>query len=176
MPSTLSPAEVRSLLAELAERLYEEEMTAGIRVVGGAALSLLDGSRRATTDIDAVIVPGGVADEVVAHMAHKHNLPANWLNDAALAYFPPVGPEDWTPLIRRGNVEISIGSLPMLLAMKLRANRGIRDSDDIYFLLEQCQVTSVEQAQEIYATYHAQDVLTEGAEARVRAWLNRSED
>jgi len=139
-------------------------------------LSILDASRRATTDIDAVIVPGGVADEVLALMAQQHNLPENWLNDAALAYLPPVGPEDWTPLIRRGNVEISTGSLPMLLAMKLRANRGIRDSDDIYFLLEQCQVTSVEQAQEIYATYQAQDVLTEGAEARVRAWLNRSED
>ena len=59
----------------------------------------------------------------------------------------------------------------MLLAMKLRANRGVRDRDDIEFLLKECGVTSLEDAQEIYEEYHAQDVLPPEAAARVQYWL-----
>lgn len=171
MASTMTPAQVRLFLEELAQRLDEAGVTAGIRVVGGAALAILDEGRHATSDINAVIVPAGVADSIIAYMAEEHGLPERWLNDAALAYIPPVGVEDWTEVIRHGRVAVSIGSLQMLLAMKLRANRGIRDSDDIYFLLEQCKVSSLEDAQAIYETYHAQDVLTTDAEARVRHWL-----
>jgi len=58
----------------------------------------------------------------------------------------------------------------MLLAMKLRANRGRRDTDDIEYLLARCEVISVQDAQDIYD--HAQDVLTDSAVARVRTWLD----
>jgi hypothetical protein len=55
--------------------------------------------------------------------------------------------------------------------MKLAANRGRRDSSDIEFLLARCGVRSVQDAQDIYESYHAQDVLTPAAEARIRHWL-----
>jgi hypothetical protein len=55
--------------------------------------------------------------------------------------------------------------------MKLRANRGIRDSADIEFLLAACNVDSVNDAQAIYERYHAQEVLSPGAVARVQQWL-----
>jgi len=71
-------------------------------------------------------------------------------------------------------VSISIGSPQMMLAMKLFSNRGIRDSDDIEYLLSTCGVTSVQDAQEIYERYHAQDVLDDSAVARVEHWLSRS--
>ena len=172
MASTMTPAQVRGLLEELADRLDAAGITAGVRVVGGAALSILDSGRRATADIDAVIVPSGVAESIISVMATEHDLPSTWLNDAALAYIPPVGLEDWTEVLRRGTVGVSIGSVRMLLAMKLRANRGVRDRDDIEFLLEECGVTSLEDAQEIYEEYHAQDVLSPGAAARVQHWLD----
>jgi hypothetical protein len=60
----------------------------------------------------------------------------------------------------------------MLLAMKLRANRGRRDTDDIEYLLGRCAVNSVQDAQEIYERYHAQDVLTDSAVTRVQTWLD----
>ncbi|HSO03889.1 MAG TPA: hypothetical protein VLQ92_05370 [Candidatus Limnocylindrales bacterium] len=44
--------------------------------------------------------------------------------------------------------------------MKLAANRGLRDSGDTEGLLRTCGVSSVEQAQAIYETYHAQGVLS----------------
>jgi hypothetical protein len=176
MPSTMSPKEVRELLEELATRLNAAGITAGIRVVGGAALSILDEDRWSTSDIDAVIVPAGVAAEIVTDLANEHGLPSNWLNDAALAYIPPVGPDDWVEVIRRGGVRVSIGSVHMLLAMKLLANRGVRDSDDIEFLLSACDVKSIDDAQEIYERYHAQDVISPSAAARIQHWLDQQTD
>lgn len=172
----MTPLQVRNLLADLATRLNDAGIAAGIRVVGGAALSFLDDRRRTTTDVDAVVVPAGAATDIVAELAREHGLPDNWLNDAALAYLPPVGVEDWTEVIRRGEVTVSIGSVRMLLAMKLLANRGVRDSDDIAFLLDACQVRSLADAQAIYEEYHAQDVLSNGATARVQHWLHTRQD
>ncbi len=173
MASTMSAAQVRSLLEELARRLDLAGVSAGVRVVGGAALAVLDVDRRATSDIDAVVVPAGAASEVIQGMAVDYDLPANWLNDAALAYIPLVGNEDWIEIYRSGQVVISIGSTPMLLAMKLLANRGIRDSDDIEFLLSACEITSVQHAQDIYERYHAQEMLSDSAIARIEHWLIR---
>ena len=141
-------------------------------MVGGAALSILDQDRRSTSDIDAVIVPAGAASEIVAELARDRGLPNDWLNDAARACIPPVGPSDWVEILRRGDVTVAIGSVQMLLAMKLLANRGVRDSDDIAFLLAACNVTSVDEAQSIYETYHAQDVLSPSAAVRVQHWLD----
>jgi len=170
----MSPDEIRNLLEELAVRLDTAGIAAGIRVVGGAAISILDNDRRSTSDIDAVIVPAGAAAEIVAALGTERGLPAKWLNDAALAYVPPVGPEDWIEVHRTGEVSVSIGSVQMLLAMKLLANRGIRDSADIEFLLEACNVRSLEDAQTIYEKYHAQEVISPSAAARVQHWLARN--
>ena len=173
MPATMTPEEIRELLEELATRLNDAGISAGIRVVGGAALSILDKERRSTSDIDAVNVPAGVAADSVTDQAHERGLPGNWLNDAALAYIPPVGPDDWVEVIHRGDVRVSIGSVHMLLAMKLLANRGVRDSDDIAFLLAACDVRSLDDAQEIYERYHAQDVISPSATARIQQWLSQ---
>jgi hypothetical protein len=176
MPDAMTPEEVRELLEELATRLNDAGITAGIRVVGGAALSILDKDRRSTSDIDAVIVPAGVAADIVTDLANERGLPGDWLNEAALAYIPPVGPEDWVEVIRRGDVRVSVGSVHMLLAMKLLANRGVRDSDDIAFLLEACDVKTLDDAQNIYERYHAQEVISPSATARIQHWIDQTTD
>jgi hypothetical protein len=168
----MPPGEVRLLLEELAMRLDAAGVRAGIRVVGGAALAFLDQGRRATSDVDAVIVPADAAATFVAELGKERGLPDDWLNDAALAYVPLVGPEDWVEVFRHGHVSVSIGSVRMLLAMKLLANRGVRDSDDIGFLLSECGVESVTDAQAIYESYHAQEELSASAAARVQFWLD----
>jgi hypothetical protein len=60
--------------------------------------------------------------------------------------------------------------------MKLLANRGRRDSTDIEFLLEECGVTSLEQAQVIFERYHAQDVISDAANERIGNWLARNDE
>jgi len=172
MAALLSHDEVEMLLRELAGRLHTDGVTAGIRSVGGAAIALMNADRRSTADIDAVLLPAAPVRAVAATMAVERDLPADWLNDAAMAYVPLVGLDDWHEIFRVGDVTVSVGSVQMLLAMKLRANRGRRDTDDIEYLLGRCDVNSVRDAQEIYERYHAHDVLTDSAVARVQTWLD----
>ena len=104
-------------------------------------------------------------------MAIERDLPTDWINDAAKAFVPFVGLDEWHEIFHEGRVAVCVGSVEMLLAMKLRANRGRRDTDDIEFLLEQCAVASIEQAEEIYGRYHAQELLSPSASVRVASWL-----
>jgi hypothetical protein len=175
MHGNLTPHEMDTLLRELARQLNQSDTTAGIRIVGGAAIALMNDQRRTTRDIDAALHPAAAVKAAAADIAQAHGLPRDWLNDAALAYIPPVGAEDWIDVVREGSVTISIGSPQMLLAMKLHANRGRRDADDIDYLLGVCGVTTVQDAQEIYERYHAQDVLTDAAVTRIEHWLDRRE-
>ena len=172
MATLLDHGDVELLLRELAGRLHADGVTAGIRVVGGAAIALMNADRRSTADIDAVLLPAAPVRAMAATMAIERNLPADWLNDAATAYVPLVGLDDWQEIFRVGDVTVSVGPVQMLLAMKLRANRGRRDTDDIEYLLARCEVTSVQNAHDIYERYHAQDVLTDSAVARVQTWLD----
>ena len=172
----MTPERVRELLAELATRIaVSSERGTVIRVVGGAAISLMDPARRATSDIDAVVSGPVDVDDVVAAMAAEHGLPADWFNSAVAMWIPFVGPDDWTEVLRNENVSVHIGSTSMLLAMKLRAARA-RDNDDIGFLLTACGIRTIEQAQDIYERYHHQEVLSAVAAARVEHWLEVGTD
>ena len=50
--------------------------------------------------------------------------------------------------------------------MKLHAARA-KDMSDIEFLLDACDIGSVEEAQEVYGTYYPGELLSARAEARV---------
>ena len=171
---TFSSADVQSLLRELARRLSQQGVSGGIRVVGGAAIALMNPDRCATYDIDALLTPSDPILLVARELGNERGLPVDWLNDAVKGYVPPVGMEDWTEIFREGDLSVSVGSAAMLLAMKLRANRGRRDTEDIEYLLSVCGVTSLEEAQDIYERYHAQDVISDSAAARIKAWLQAS--
>ncbi len=145
-------------LKELADRLADADVGAGIRVIGGAAVALtVDPERTATRDIDVVIYPPSAAGPVriaVREMAAAAGWPDDWLNDAAKAYLPFAGSPRWSTLRQQGSVEISLAPTDLLLAMKLHAARGARDSGDIRTLLTACEVSSAQEAEEIYAIYY----------------------
>lgn len=171
MAAALSRDDITALLHELASRLHDRGVSAGIRLVGGAALAIAYYDRRTTSDIDAVLTPVDPVLEVVAEIAAEQNLPADWLNNKALGYVPFVGLHDWVEVFRDGDVSVSVARAELLLAMKLAADRGRRDADDITALLDICGITSVDQAQDLYETYHSQAVLSAGAVARIEAHL-----
>lgn len=173
MQATFTSQDGKELLRELAGRLNAVGVAGGIHVVGGAAIALLNSDRRATQDIDALLLPDAPVRDIAAQIGRERGLPSDWINEEAKAYVPPVGLEDWHEVFREGEMVVYVGSLQMLLAMKVYANKARRDTPDIEFLLDQCQITSLEQVQEIYERYHAQDVITDSAAARIRAWLER---
>lgn len=164
--------QVRPLIEELARRLAASGAASGVRVVGGAAISLHGLVRRPTRDVDAVFLHAGDVTPIILEMAEQFDLEHNWCNEAAKAFIPPVGLEDWIEVHRSGDVTVSVASIDLLIAMKLFANRVSRDWDDLHLLLDAAGVTSVEQAQAIYERYHAQDVIPDSAVERLQAWLD----
>jgi hypothetical protein len=165
-------AAIQSLLEALDEQLAARGTTADIYLVGGAAIALSFDATRTTRDLDAVFAPTTEVRAAARNVADQFGLAEDWLNDAVPGFVPPVGADDWVEIHRVRAVVVSIGSPEMLLAMKLFANRGIRDTEDIEYLLGVCQITSLAQAQEIYERYHAQDVITDSAALRIQAWLD----
>lgn len=57
--------------------------------------------------------------------------------------------------------------------MKLRATRGVRDTEDILALLAACEVSTLEDAVVIYTRYQENELLTEKALAIITAYLNK---
>ncbi len=123
-----------ALLAELAERLERRGVTASVYVVGGAAISLSFDARRATRDIDAIILDNhGVLTEEVRAIARSHGLASTWLNEQATAYLSRQ-PDSAAPLVFDApGLKVAAASPAPLLAMKIAAARP-SDAADIRLL------------------------------------------
>jgi hypothetical protein len=172
---TLSREQLESALEELVDELVIAGVAARVRVVGGAAIVLAHNpDRAATRDVDAVLADP--ADAVLAAarcIAERRKWPADWLNTDAMIYSPdPDHPEPaWEMMISRGGVTVEVGSATYLLAMKLHAARGRRDTDDIATLVGRCRLSSVEAAIELYEAHYRADPLPERALATLRRLL-----
>jgi len=66
-------------------------VVADLYIFGGAAMSMVYDSRRATRDIDAVFQPHGVVLEEAHAVAEELGLPQWWLNEQASVYIAPGG-------------------------------------------------------------------------------------
>lgn len=87
-PIELDGDRLRALLAELDQRLAQRGISAGLYVVGGAAIALTISERRLTLDVDALATDQAVYDEA-AIIARQHGLPPTWLNPSAAPWIPP---------------------------------------------------------------------------------------
>lgn len=94
----------------------------------------------------------------------------DWLNDKVKAFASHFdGPEDWMAFDVREGVEVRIAAAPLLLAMKLRAARGRRDSADIDLLLDACEITTAEAAVAVFERYYPEELLPPRARAQLAA-------
>ncbi len=149
---------LRSIVSELRER----GESAGIRIVGGAALNLRYFDRPGTDDIDASIRPPTSVLEIAHEIAEARGWPSNWLNTDP-AHFIPIVKGSWESIFDDEGISIWVASPEMLLAMKLRASRPGRDEDDMAQLLSLCRVTTSEQAEELFESLFPGEVLQEKA-------------
>lgn len=79
---------VRSLFAELSDRLSVAGISAQLFVVGGAAMALAYNRDRLTRDVDALFVPAPEVRQIAEAMSGGHGLEPDWLNDAAKGFLP----------------------------------------------------------------------------------------
>lgn len=162
-------------LRELVQELHAEGATVGIRLVGGSALSLRYFDRPATQDLDALHVGPG-SDELVTRVAERiarrRGWDPNWLNfevtktGAEPLYGRAV---EWETIYLDDDIVIQVASAEALLAMKLRANRPGRDTDDIRQLLAICAIGSLDVAEALYEEYYPGEALDDRAVQMARA-------
>lgn len=144
-------------LRELIIELRAEGEPVGLRVVGGAAIALRHFDRHTTADVDALHVRPGTDDavtEAANRVADRRGWDHGWLNFKVTntGSEPLYGrPTAWETVYDDGAIVIQIAGADTLLAMKLRANRPGRDTDDIRKLLAICEITTVEEADGFYA-------------------------
>lgn len=141
---------LRGLIAEL--RAANE--VAGIRLVGGAALALRYFERGTTQDLDSLHIQPGTDEAVAAAaqgVAAGNGWDPTWLNFAVeqADALPTFGRREveWDTIYDQERILIQVASKETLLAMKLRANRPGRDTNDIRQLLSLCAVTTLEAAE-----------------------------
>jgi hypothetical protein len=161
-------------LQQLLTKLHAQDPPSGLRIIGGAALSLRYFEREATVDIDAH--PIGDAGRVLAAsraVAEDNGWPSDWLNNAASGFIPEYGRAalSWETLYDRDGVTIQVASAEAMLAMKLRANRPGRDDLDIAKLMAICGVSTVDQAEELYESFYSTELLPNRAVAMVERIL-----
>ncbi|WP_368496592.1 DUF6036 family nucleotidyltransferase [Herbiconiux sp. A18JL235] len=149
-------------LRDVVSRLRERGEPCGIRIVGGAALSLRYFERRTTEDIDAKIHPSDATFAVAEAIARERGWPNDWLNDNA-SQFVPIVRDEWEPLYDDGRIGVWVASAPMLLAMKLRASRPGRDDDDIAKLLVICGIGDLASAERHFEEFYPGEVLSDRA-------------
>ena len=155
-------AELDRLIHLFAAKINGAGISGTISLVGGAALSMSYlHDRRATTDIDALLPSDKRIAVIIAEIAAEENLAENWINDAAMAYVPFETQQQWIDLYRVGGVLVRIASAELLLAMKLRADRGFRDRADIEGLIKICGIKRIDEIEGLYGRFHHQEVIRE---------------
>jgi hypothetical protein len=173
---TLNRDEILDALTDLVHRLSEAGIKGGIRIVGGAALSIEYFDRPATVDIDGLLYPAEEIRPFADEIARERGWPESWLNDKVRAFLSHRDTDaDWKTVIADGEVTVKVASPELLLAMKLLAGRGRRDGPDVEKLLAICSVQSIEDAQQIFDHYYPEEAIKVAARLWVEGWLaNRS--
>ena len=177
MATTLDRDDIITGLRELIAELRAEGEVAGIRLVGGAALSLRYFDRGTTQDLDSLHVrPGSDAAvaSAAARVAQRHDWDPTWLNFEVTKAdaLPTLGRAvEWDTIYDRDDIVIQVASKEALLAMKLRANRPGRDTRDIRLLLSLCEISSLDDADELYEDFYPGDSLDPRAVSMVTAIL-----
>ncbi len=167
--------DIQELIHLLATRLNEIGVSGKISIVGGAALSVAHiPDRSATMDIDATYPNDPRVSAVIKQIADERNLPTNWINNSVNAYIPFETSEIWVHSQKIGQIEIRFGSAELLLAMKLKADRGNRDRPDIASLISICGITTIEEIEALYERLHHQEVLSPKTKSAVLLMLNSS--
>ncbi|MGO4105785.1 DUF6036 family nucleotidyltransferase [Leifsonia sp. YAF41] len=145
-------------------KLRAAGQSAGIRIVGGAALALRYFDRRTTTDVDAHLQPEQPILAAAMEVANENGWPHDWLNSNASIFIPAYGADpEWEVLYASEDITVEVASPRALLAMKLNASRPGRDVQDIANLLAICHIRDVDAAEELLNGFYPGDGLPDKA-------------
>ena len=169
-----SREDVDEALQALVDELVAAGVPATIDVVGGAAVSLQVEREALTQDIDALHPATSGFTDAVARVGAARGWPDTWLNDAVTMYVSHYDTtDDWEVRIEGDGVVVRVARAELLLAMKLLAGRGRRDSGDIDRLLDACGITTLAAAQSVFDRYYPNEVIAAPALRQLQERFDR---
>lgn len=175
--TTLDRCTILNGLHELALLASAAGIESTIFILGGSAVALIEGSkRRTTTDIDSYIRSSSVdrrsLDGIVEVIAQRRRWPSSWLNTAAEQFLPDAEQEpiEWIPVLAVAGVQVLCAPASLLLAMKLRSNRGRRDTSDLPTLLAASGLLHRRVIDEEFAKYFPYDEIS----PKCQDWLEKN--
>jgi Nucleotidyltransferase of unknown function (DUF6036) len=164
-----SKDDIQDALRSLTKELVQSDVEITIQVVGGAAVALQVEREAATGDIDAMFRRSSQIFDAIKRVGDERGWPDTWLNDAVNMYASHHdSADDWDIQTSESGVVILVARPELLLAMKLAAGRGRRDSTDIDLLLDACEISSIEEAAALFDRYYPADVIATKAMAQLK--------
>lgn len=121
----LNPSKIERSLTALGNELKKLKIVGELIICGGAVMLLEYNSRNTTKDIDGIYSPSTEMKELIRKIAHKHELPEDWLNDSvkySKSYIRDLRTN--SKFHRRyGNLVVYKADIEQMIAMKLVAFR-----------------------------------------------------
>lgn len=158
MEPALTAERIEELLRALDAELRRTDVVGELYIVGGAVLCLALRARPATRDIDAHFEPTSAIRKAAVRVAAEHDVPENWLNDAAKGFLSPHGA--YQPFLALPNLRVLTAQPEYLLAMKCLAFRlgaEFHDEADVRFLLRYLNIDRYDAALEVITRYYPRD-------------------
>jgi hypothetical protein len=166
----LSPEDLDDALRLLVTELVAAGVEARFQIVGAAAVTLQVGRDILTRDIDALYTPTPELDDVVKRIAATKNWPDTWINNAVQMFVSHYDSDsDWELHTEEQGVLVLVARSQLLLAMKLLAGRGRRDSADIDRLLDKCEIATIQAATKLFDRYYPMEVIAKPAMLQLQA-------
>ena len=147
MSEFLDREAIVELLTQLGARLDRRGLSAEVYDVGGTAMLLAYNRTKLTRDVDAVTEDEAVVEREARDMAReRRGLAEDWFNSRVRPMLPRVFDADQVEVLAVPGISVSVASPRHMLAMKTRAARGDRDTEDILLLCEVLGITSISAA------------------------------
>jgi hypothetical protein len=176
MTSALTSEKIEELFLALDGELRAQAVVGELHVVGGAVLCLVFHARPSTRDVDAYFEPTQKLRQAAARVAIAHDLPKDWLNDAAKGFMSAKG--EYRLFLERPNLRVFTAQPEYLLAMKCLAFRlgaEFHDEADVRFLLRYLNIERYEDALETITRYYPRDRFPQKAFYALAEILGASE-
>ena len=149
------------LVQSLAEEIAVLEIRFQIYIIGGAAVSIsFNPDRNTTADIDAQFSHDPRIIAIINRIAEREGLQSDWINSKAgnRIPFPSYG-YPWHIHSKNEFVTVLVADADVLIAMKLNANRGRRDLQDLPPLINSLQISTLKEVEEIYDRFYSQELI-----------------
>jgi len=149
----LDAEQIKALFRALNEELRKEGVVGEVGICGGAVMCLVFNARRATKDVDGVFSPTKEIRAACRKVAAAMDVPPDWLNDAAKAFFHADPPRQ--DVLNFPNLRVWAPTASYMLAMKcVSARFDSHDKDDVIFLIRYLRLRKPDEVFDVISSYY----------------------